>query len=107
MNNLFFDYAKYDLLPASIPELKRVANIINSRQLKVEISGHTDSEGSDKTNQILSERRAQSVKDFLIMSGCSAELLSTVGWGESKPIDTNDTELGRSNNRRVEIKFTE
>lgn len=105
MNNLFFSYAKYDLLPSSIPELQRIAKIINRYNLKVEIAGHTDNIGEDRTNQQLSERRAKSVKDFLIQSGCNNNLLQTVGYGESNPIDTNDTETGRAKNRRVEIKF--
>jgi outer membrane protein OmpA-like peptidoglycan-associated protein/TolA-binding protein len=105
MNNLFFDFGKYDLLPSSIPELKRVANIIKRYNLKIEISGHTDDIGEDRNNQILSERRSKSVKDFFIESGCNERLLQTIGYGESKPIDTNETEKGRANNRRVEIKF--
>lgn len=105
MNNLFFDFGKHDLLPSSIPELKRVSKIINRYKLKVEISGHTDNIGEDKNNQLLSERRSKSVKDFLIRSGCEGNLLKTIGYGESRPIDTNQNEIGRANNRRVEIRF--
>lgn len=105
MNNLFFDFAKHYLLSTSIPELKRIAKLINRYNLKVVISGHTDNVGEDKSNQLLSERRAKSVKDFLILCGCNENLLQTIGYGESKPIDTNENEIGRANNRRVEIKF--
>jgi outer membrane protein OmpA-like peptidoglycan-associated protein/Mg-chelatase subunit ChlD len=105
MNNLFFAFGKYDLLPSSIPELKRMVNIIKKYNLKVEISGHTDNVGDDKSNQLLSDRRSKSVKDFLIVSGCDDKLLQTIGYGESKPVDSNDNERGRANNRRVELRF--
>jgi outer membrane protein OmpA-like peptidoglycan-associated protein len=105
INNLFFEFAKYNVLPQSIPELQRVANIINSKNLKVEISGHTDNVGDDKTNQKLSEMRASAVKDFLVSLGCNPALLNTSGFGKSKPIAPNDTDLGRAKNRRVELKF--
>ena len=105
INNLFFNFGKYDLLPYSIPELKRVAKIINNNNLKVEINGHTDNIGDDKNNQVLSEKRAGAVKDFLITEGCSASLLTIVGFGKTQPIASNDNENGRAKNRRVELKF--
>lgn len=105
INNLFFDFGKYDLLPYSIPELKRVAGIIKINNLKVEISGHTDNIGNFSNNQILSEQRANAVKTFLIDEGCDESLLTTIGYGKSKPVASNDTEEGRAKNRRVELKF--
>lgn len=105
INNLFFEFGKFDLLSYSIPELKRVAQIIKKEDLKVEIAGHTDNIGEEKDNQILSERRANAVKDFLTNEGCNPDKLVVVGFGESKPVSTNDTESGRAKNRRVEMKF--
>lgn len=105
VNNLFFDIAKHNLLPYSIPELKRIATIIKKNALKVEISGHTDSVGDDQNNLLLSQQRANSVKDFLIQEGCDSSLLITIGYGREKPIALNNTELGRSKNRRVELRF--
>jgi outer membrane protein OmpA-like peptidoglycan-associated protein len=105
INNLFFDFAKYDLLPYSIPELQRIATIIKTNNLKVEIDGHTDNIGDEKTNQILSEKRANSVKEFLVNEGCDVSLLTIVGFGETKPVATNENEAGRAKNRRVEFKF--
>ncbi|MFZ4399508.1 MAG: OmpA family protein [Bacteroidales bacterium] len=105
VNNLFFNYAKAELLPYSIPELKRVAQIIKSRKLKVEISGHTDNVGTDEQNQLLSEQRAMAVKVFLSNEGCLADNLTTIGYGKSKPITSNDNEAGRAKNRRVELKL--
>ncbi|MDP3357740.1 MAG: OmpA family protein [Lutibacter sp.] len=67
------------------------------------IAGHTDSVGSDKSNQLLSERRAAAVRDYLISNGINADRLTTVGFGESKPVDTNATAAGRQNNRRTEV----
>ncbi|MDA3880263.1 MAG: OmpA family protein [Prolixibacteraceae bacterium] len=105
VNNLFFDFAKSTLLPMSIPELKRVASIIIDNNLKVELSGHTDNVGNDKQNQVLSEDRANTVKQFLINQGCSPGELTAIGYGESKPVASNDSDEGRAKNRRVEIKL--
>lgn len=107
VNNLFFSIAVSSLLPHSIPELKRVASIIKKNNLKVEISGHTDSDGDEASNQKLSELRAQAVKDFLIQEGCNSSNLIIIGHGESKPIVSNETEEGKAKNRRVELKFIE
>jgi outer membrane protein OmpA-like peptidoglycan-associated protein len=105
MNNLFFDFGKYNLLPASKPELIRIASIIKKYNLKIEIAGHTDDIGEDKSNYILSEKRANSVMEFLVNQGCSSSLMQTVGYGETKPIVSNDTEDNRAKNRRVELRF--
>lgn len=71
----------------------------------MEISGHTDNIGDDAQNQTLSEKRATSVKDFLVTAGCNADKLITKGFGKSKPVASNDNEKGRAKNRRVELKF--
>lgn len=105
MNNLFFEFSKYNLLHESVPELKRVASIIKKYNLKVSIDGHTDNVGDDRTNQTLSEKRATSVREFLIREGCSPALLSASGFGKSRPVDNNDNDAGRARNRRVEVKF--
>ncbi len=72
---------------------------------KVEISGHTDSSGSDAYNQKLSERRAAAVKTYLISQGVLANKMRTIGYGESKPLVSNKTSAGKSRNRRVEVKI--
>jgi len=71
------------------------------------ITGHTDSQGSDAYNQQLSENRAKSVKAFMVLHGCDASKLSTVGYGESKSIADNATSQGRAKNRRVELSVQE
>jgi outer membrane protein OmpA-like peptidoglycan-associated protein len=71
------------------------------------IEGHTDSVGSERSNQILSERRANAVRDYLIANGISDDRLTAVGYGETRPIDSNKTRSGRANNRRVEVKLND
>lgn len=106
INNLFFDTGKFTVLSNSIPELKRIAKIIQANNLKVVIEGHTDNVGEDAANLTLSEQRANAVKEFLIKEGCSPSQLNTKGFGKMKPVAPNDTEKGRAKNRRVEIKLT-
>jgi len=71
--------------------------------VSIEISGHTDSKGSDTYNENLSQGRSQSVVDYIIGQGIDSPRLEAHGYGEAKPIDSNDTEEGRANNRRVEF----
>lgn len=104
LNNIFFETGKSTLLPESYPELDKIFDFLNEGTVSlIEISGHTDSEGSDATNEKLSQSRAQAVVDYLVSKGIDASRLKAVGYGESKPIDTNKTAEGRSKNRRVEF----
>ena len=73
--------------------------------MKIEVSGHTDNKGTMQANQVLSENRARSVYQYLIANGISAERLSFKGFGQTQPIASNDTEDGRSQNRRTEFKI--
>jgi outer membrane protein OmpA-like peptidoglycan-associated protein len=87
-----------------IPTLDEVARILKDHpDIKVEIQGHTDNIGTDESNQILSLKRAQAAKEYLMRQGVPAERMRPAGYGESRPIDTNDTDLGRSRNRRIEF----
>jgi outer membrane protein OmpA-like peptidoglycan-associated protein len=86
---------------------EQVETLKENPGLKVEIAGHTDAIGTDAYNQGLSERRAQSVKGYLVSKGIAAGRLKTVGYGETRPIASNDTEAGRAQNRRVELKIIE
>jgi outer membrane protein OmpA-like peptidoglycan-associated protein len=74
-------------------------------QANFSIEGHTDSTGAKASNQLLSERRANAVMDYLVANGINAERLSAKGFGEDNPIDSNNTRDGRANNRRVEVKL--
>lgn len=89
----------------SIAILDQAVDVLNrNTNVRVELAGHTDAIGSDAYNQGLSERRAQIVYDYLVSRGVSASQLTGVrGYGESQPIDTNDTREGRARNRRTEL----
>jgi len=106
LRNIFFDFDKATLRPESKVELERVYTILTENpRMKVRIAGHTDNIGSDEYNQRLSEARAKAVYDYLISRGISADRLSYIGYGKSRPIDTNETSEGRQNNRRVELEI--
>ena len=104
LKNIYFDFDKTTLKSESFIELDKVVDLLKSNpSVEIEISGHTDSKGADDYNERLSQGRSQSVVDYLISQGSESYRLSAHGYGESKPIDTNDTEEGRANNRRVEF----
>ena len=102
-SGILFDVDKYDVRPEDKEVLKNLATVLKEMNVKnFEIDGYTDSDGSDEHNQVLSEKRANSVKNFLVSQGVTAEI-RTKGYGESKPVASNDTAEGRQKNRRVEI----
>lgn len=106
LNNLFFDTDSYKLKKESFPELNRLARLLSDKNKeKIEIRGHTDNVGGKEHNQKLSERRAKSVKEYLISRGLSADAVLTSGFGQDKPVASNKTKNGRAQNRRVEIKL--
>ncbi len=109
LKNVFFDFDKSDLKNESVAELNRLVKLLNDHpEIKIQLEGHTDSYGSDEYNQGLSERRVTSVKEYLVANGIPAErIVKVIGFGESKPIDTNETDEGRANNRRVELRIVE
>jgi len=108
LNNVFFDTGKAKLRPESYPELKRLASLlVKYKNIRVEISGHTDSQGSESSNQKLSQRRSQSVVDYLITQGVNFAQIVALGYGESQPRADNSTRAGRQLNRRVEAKILE
>jgi len=105
LTNLFFDTDKFVIKPESYPELNRLAEFLNQYpDLKVEISGHTDNTGGIAYNKDLSEKRALAVKTYLTSVGCNTQMLNAIGYGDTKPVDVNTTDSGKSNNRRVEFK---
>jgi len=99
---IFFDFDKSELKPAACPLLKESVNILKKNpEMRVEIQGHTDSEGDEVYNQTLSEKRAMAVKAYLVKQGINSNRLETKGYGSSNPITSNDTKEGRHKNRRV------
>jgi OmpA-OmpF porin, OOP family len=104
LKNIYFDFDKTTLKKESFVELNKVVDFLKQNaSVEVEIAGHTDNKGSDDYNASLSQGRSQAVVDYLISQGIEDYRLSAHGYGESKPIDTNDSEDGRANNRRVEF----
>ena len=105
-SNVTFAVDSSAISPAFQATLGEVANTLSRYEKSyVDVLGHTDSTGSDAYNQSLSERRAESVANFLANSGVQRARLATKGYGESQPIASNSTEEGRAGNRRVEIKI--
>jgi len=104
LNNVFFDFDKYDLRPASFAELNRLLDFLNEHPtIEIEMSAHTDSRGSDDYNFILSDNRARSVTEYLLSKGISKNRIRSQGYGETKPQVPNDTDDNRQLNRRVEF----
>ncbi|MCY7408968.1 MAG: OmpA family protein, partial [Chitinophagales bacterium] len=107
LRNIFFKTDSYELEDESKVELKELLKLLNQNAtMKIEVNGHTDNEGDATHNQKLSESRAKTVNDYLIANGISASRLSHKGFGETKPIASNDNEDGRSQNRRTEFTIT-
>ncbi|WP_276366863.1 OmpA family protein [Chryseolinea sp. H1M3-3] len=104
LQNIYFDFDKTTLKNESFTELNKVVDFLKQNEtVEIEISGHTDNKGSDDYNLNLSQGRSQAVVDYIIGQGIEDFRLSAHGYGESKAIDTNDTDAGRANNRRVEF----
>ncbi|QRK11261.1 OmpA family protein [Archangium violaceum] len=107
VDEVYFDTAKDVILLESFDTLKQVAAVLKAHPeihlLRVE--GHTDDQGDDASNRDLSQRRADNVRAFLINEGIAANRLESVGYGETRPVDTNKTAKGRENNRRVEFNI--
>jgi OOP family OmpA-OmpF porin len=105
-DKLTFEFNKAIILPISYPSLDELSQTLKDPQAatwKLKIDGHTDNKGSDDYNLKLSQQRADAVKSYLISKGVSADKITSTGFGESKPIASNDTDEGRSKNRRVEF----
>lgn len=103
---VYFDFDKSTLRAKSIDELMRLKNFMNiNSSYQIELQGHTDSVGSDVYNLGLSQRRCDAIAKWLFDNGIAKKRIKTIGFGETKPKDTNATPEGRQNNRRVEFKI--
>ncbi len=106
LKNVFFSTGSADLQPKSRTELLRLKDFLeNHPDLSIQINGHTDNIGTPADNQALSEARAEAVRNFLVASGIAADRLRFKGFGETRPLAGNDTEAGRSQNRRTEFQI--
>ncbi|RYC67631.1 OmpA family protein [Spirosoma sordidisoli] len=104
LNNIFFDTGKSELRPESGPELDRLVVTFNeSPKMVIEVRGHTDNTGSNEINAKLSQDRADAVREYFISKGIEPDRIASKGFGETKPVATNDTDEGRQQNRRVEF----
>lgn len=105
---IHFATGKHAILPASFELMNQIAQVLKDHPtIKLRIEGHTDSIGNDALNLRLSQRRANSVREYLIEAGIGADRLVAIGFGETMPIASNASESGRSLNRRVEFNITE
>ncbi|HYE55033.1 MAG TPA: OmpA family protein, partial [Chitinophagaceae bacterium] len=112
LNNVFFDFDKWDLRPESFVELDRVVKLLKENPaIEIEMSAHTDSHGSDEYNIRLSDNRAKSVREYILSKGIAAYRIISMGYGENQPVapntnpDGSDNPDGRQINRRVEFKI--
>lgn len=103
-SGILFDTDKYSLKSSTQENLKQLAPILlKYDDTNLKILGHTDNTGTDAYNKTLSDHRADAVNNFLVVQGVEGSRMTTTGYGESDPLATNDTEVGRTLNRRVEV----
>lgn len=108
LNNVFFDFDSAVLKEDSYFELKRLITVLQENpEMIIQIGGHTDSDGSDEYNQRLSQNRVNAIIVYLINNQIDSHRLTAIGYGELKPIATNETEEGKARNRRVEFTIIE
>ncbi len=107
LNNIFFEFGSSKLENESFPELDRLIEVMRKNQnMAIEMQGHTDNVGSAEVNLRLSQSRADAVRDYLVSKGIPLGRVSSVGFGEAKPIANNETTEGQAKNRRVEFVIT-
>ncbi len=109
LNTQIFNFAVNDnqIPKANKPILNKASELLKQTNARIRITGHTDSDGDEKYNKRLSEDRSFAVKKYLMIQGLPSASIIAEGVGESKPIDSNDTEVGKFHNRRIEFKITE
>jgi outer membrane protein OmpA-like peptidoglycan-associated protein len=107
LEKVMFEYNKANIKRESHALLNDVASVIkeNPSIKKIRVEGHTDSDGSDKYNKKLSQKRAKAVKEFLVKAGIDGGILEAKGFGEEKPIADNSSDEGKEKNRRVEFNI--
>ncbi len=106
LHNVNFEFASANLTSTSVHELDHLVTIMNDYpDMQIEVSGHTDNVGEPDVNMELSQNRADVVRNYLASKGIDAGRINAVGYGETRPIETNDTEEGRAQNRRTEFRI--
>lgn len=105
IENLYFESNKWDLKKDAYASLDVIYEQMKKNpNMRIEIAGHTDSVGDDESNMRLSQNRANSVKEYIVNKGIAAERINAKGYGESSPVESNDTDTGRAMNRRTEVR---
>lgn len=105
LDNLHFESGQSTILKSSYNELAELIEYLKLKPtLKIEVSGHTDSDGNDQANLELSRKRAAAVKSYLIKKGISGSRITVIGYGETKPVADNSTTAGKAKNRRTEVR---
>ncbi|MFH1320999.1 MAG: OmpA family protein [Bacteroidota bacterium] len=108
LENVYFHIKEHELLPESYDAFTTLIRaMIANPKMKIEIAGHTDNVGDHNSNMILSQERAEAVREYLISRGIAEERMIARGYGETLPLASNDTEEGRAENRRTEIRIIE
>lgn len=108
LTDLHFETGKSTIKPSSFNELDELVKYLNLKpDLRIEVGGHTDNNGSDESNLVLSQKRAEAVRNYLVKNGIKMERIVAKGYGEEKPIAENNTDAGRALNRRTEINIIE
>lgn len=106
LDNVYFDFGKATIKPESFQTLNDLVDYMKRKKnIKIEIAGHTDNVGSDDANLKLSQSRSESVRNYLISKGIEANRIVAKGYGETMPIESNDTDEGRAKNRRTEVRI--
>lgn len=106
LKNVNFETGKANLTTNSYPALNELVELLKEKPtMTIEIAGHTDNVGSPEANQVLSEDRAKSVKQYLVTKGIAATRLTAKGYGDTQPIADNGSEDGRKQNRRTEVRI--
>ncbi len=107
LENVYFEFNKWNLLPASYTELDKVVKFMTENpKVEIELSGHTDNVGKQEYNQNLSQKRAEAVRAYVLSRGIDSKRITAKGYGMNKPIASNETSMGRDQNRRVEFMIT-
>jgi outer membrane protein OmpA-like peptidoglycan-associated protein len=103
LEGVTFDSGKATIRPESFPQLDGVVEYMTYKtSSRIQISGHTDSQGNPKQNKALSQKRAEACRDYLVQKGIDKNRIEAMGYGDERPLATNDTEDGRRTNRRIE-----
>src|SRR5690606_22969275 len=103
LDGIEFDTGRATLRPSSHPRLDRVVEYLKHKpRARIRVAGYTDNVGNPRRNKALSEQRAQAVREYLVTHGIEAGRIEAVGYGDENPIASNDTEVGRQQNRRIE-----